>query len=84
MVYDKGVLHSRTADIWAQKDGFPAIDRRVFVIVHAKRMPKTTPPRERRPTGKLPTQDNEKRATRHDANPSEGTCSGLVRVQTIQ
>jgi hypothetical protein len=65
MVYDKGVLHSRTADIWAQKDGFPAIDRPVFVIVHAKRMPKRmpkrTPPRERRPTGKLPTQDNEKR-----------------------
>jgi hypothetical protein len=57
MSYDGGVLHSRTADIWAQKGGFPAIDRCVFVIVRAKR----TPPRERRPTGKLPTQDNEKR-----------------------
>jgi len=55
--YDAGVLHSRTTNIWAQKGGFPAIDRRVFVIVHAKR----TPSRERRRTGKLPTQDNEKR-----------------------
>jgi len=61
MVYDKGVLHSRTADIWARKGGFPGIDRRVFVIVQAKRTPPRTLSRERRRTGKLPTHDNEKR-----------------------
>jgi len=59
--YDAGVLHSRTTNIWAQKGGFPAIDRRVFVIVHAKRTRQENASRERRRTGKLPTQDNEKR-----------------------
>jgi len=75
--YDAGVCIPHDQYLGA-KGGFPAIDRRVFVIVHAKRTRqenavKRTPPH--RQTSDTGTTKNG--ATRHERNPSEGTCSVL-------